>query len=291
MVGLKDEGVQDEVVSAGKVIKHSALTGKRTKRVKESHVKQLNGETGREDKLSSETSPVIPSDNAVSETTEKVSHDFLLAEYDTLIELYTHTEDALSATFNFYLTLLSAVVGAILILPQLPAMGGTITFSTSGLLLIFAALLGIITQDGIINKSVDLAHYGLSINLLKTYLLSNTPEVKSYVFYLRDIHTQINPLETPSNIVDRLHKRLWWMIPLGTHQLFVGVINSLALTALAIIVVPGIFAFSVPLWRQLLGGPIGFYICFVTHCIYAQAKFRRGFHKLEVTMAGKAPEW
>jgi hypothetical protein len=233
----------------------------------------------------------IPGESGLPDAKHELVPDFLMTEYSALIELYTHTENALSSTFNFYLTLLSAAVGAILVLAQLPGAGGGKTFSVSGLLLGFAVLLGIITQDGIVNKNVDLAHYALSINLLKAHLLSKAPEPKSYVFYLRNIHAQVKPFEIPLNIVDRLHKRLWWIIPLGTHQLFVNVINSLALTALAVIIVPGMLSLSVPLWRKILSGSIGFYVCFVAHCIYAQAKFRRGFKKLKITMTGKAPEW
>lgn len=238
-----------------------------------------------------ESPPVAQNHGEPLKTDEKITHEFLLAEYDALVELYTHTEDALSSTFNFYLTLLSAVVGALLVLPQLPAMGGAAIFPTAGFLLSFAVLLGIITEDGIVNKNVDLAHYAHSINLLKAYMLASTPEAKQRIFYLRNLFIRINPHEDPSNAIDRLHKRLWWMIPLGTHQLFVSNINSLALTALVIVVIPGLLSVTLSPLRMLIGGVASTYLFFVAHCTYAQVKFRQGFQKSEVTMAGKAPEW
>lgn len=258
-------------------------------------MKRKNGEVARGDTPSAEQCPDIPStihsESGVSETKNELASDLLKAEYDALVGLYTHTEDALSSTFNFYLTLLSAVVGAILVLAQIPAMGSTVTFSTSGLLLGFAVLLGIITQDGIVNKNIDLAHYALSINLLKAHMISTAPQVKQHVFYMHNMHVQVSPLAVPLGTIDRLHKRLWWMILLGTHQLFVSVINSLALAALAVVAIPGMLSSAPPLWRLLVGGPIGFYVCFVAHCVYAQIKFRRGFRKSEITMSGKAPVW
>lgn len=259
-------------------------------------MKEKNVETNREDDAPAEvqeleTTPVTRDNSKASETEEKLTGDFLLAEYNALVELYTHTEDALPSTFNFYLTLLSAVVGALLVLPQLPAMAGAAIFPTTGFLLSFAVLLGIITEEGIVNKNVDLAHYAHSINLLKAYVLSSTPEARQRIFYLRNLFIRINPHEAPSNTIDRLHKRLWWMIPLGTHQLFVSNINSLALTVLVIVVIPGLLSVTLSPLRMLVGGVIGTYLFFVAHCIYAQVKFRQGFRKSEITMAGKAPEW
>jgi hypothetical protein len=232
-----------------------------------------------------------PGEGELPDAKSELVPDFLITEYGSLIDLYTHTEDALSSTFNFYLTLLSAVVGAILVLAQLPGAGGGRNFSTSGLLLGFAVLLGIITQDGIVNKSVDLAHYALSINLLKAHLLSTSPQVKAHVFYIHNIYAQVSPVEVPTGLVDHVHKRLWWMIPLGTYQLFVNVINSIALAALAVLVVPGILSLTPPLWRVLVGGAITVYVSFVIQCLYAQIKFRRGFRKSQVTMADEAPGW
>jgi len=217
--------------------------------------------------------------------------DFLKTEYDALVNLYTHTENMLSSTFNFYLTLLTASAGAIIVVLQVIGPYTATTLSTLGLLLSFAVLLGIITQDSIVNKNIDLAHYALSINLLKAHMLCAAPKVKQRVFYMYNMHLQVSPLAAPPSRIDRLHKRLWWMVPLGTHQLFVSVINSLALAALAVVVIPGMVSPTIPLWRLLVGGPVGFYTCYIAHCIYAQTKFRQGFRKSEVTMAGKAPVW
>ncbi len=244
-----------------------------------------------EEHLDAATDVQSESKASAAEVENELIFDFLKTEYDALVSLYTHTENTLSSTFNFYLTLLTAAVGAIIVVLQVLSPYTATTLSTLGLLLGFAVLLGIITQDSIVDKNVDLAHYALSINLLKAHVLCAAPKVKQRVFYMYNMHMQVSPLAAPPSRIDRLHKRLWWMVPLGTYQLFVSVINSLALTALAVIVIPGMVSSTIPLWRLLVGGAVGLYTCFVAHCIYAQTKFRRGFRKLETTMTGKAPVW
>jgi hypothetical protein len=89
--------------------------------------------------------PSVHSKGEAPEAGKDLASDFLKAEYNALVELYTHTEDALSSTFNFYLTLLSVVVGAILVVAQIPSMSDAAALATLGLLLIFAILLNAIT--------------------------------------------------------------------------------------------------------------------------------------------------
>ncbi len=238
--------------------------------------------------LKTETATETPQSHADNE--DKLS-DILKAEYTSLLGLYTHTEDALSSVFNFYLTLLSAIAGAMIVLVQVNSANVAASLPSISALLAFAILIGVISQDSIVNKNIDLANYALGLNLLKYRLFRKWPEELAYVFYLHNFWAKVNPLQ-PKRIhtSDRIHKRLWWLFPLGTHQLFIGVINSLALASLVIIVAQLLSGNAIPVERLSIGGVLMVVISFEIHAIYARTKHKRGVENL-VTSAGTEVKW
>jgi hypothetical protein len=222
-----------------------------------------------------------------AEDLSELEVEFLKSEYDVLLELYTHTEDTLYSVFNFYLTLLSAIIGAIVVLFQLDIARTLSIFPTLAILLGFVVLLGIITQDAVVNKNADIAHYTYAMNALKTYLLRDSPDIRRRVFYQDNILTPVSPIRSSTSALERWQQRLWWMTPLGTHQLFVSLMNSLSLAVIAVVLVPG--AFSLPLlnWRSLIVGPVAVVVFFIAQVIYAKRKFQRQLRRGQVTMSGE----
>jgi hypothetical protein len=163
--------------------------------------------------------------------------DFLNTEYSSLVNLYTHTEDSISNVFNFYLTLLSAIIGLVVVLIQLNNTNITSALPSISVLLAFTSLIGIIMQDAIVNKNVEISRYVLALNLLKKHLLKSSEEAMTNVLYMSYYYAKISPIPIRKTYwTDRIHQYFWWLFPLGTQQLFIAVINSFALTALTLIV-------------------------------------------------------
>ncbi len=238
-------------------------------------------------KLKTETTTEIQP----AEANEDKPVEILKTEYTSLLGLYTHTENAISSIFNFYLTLLSAITGAMIVLAQINNANITVALPSISGLLAFSILIGIITQDSIVNKNIDLANYALGINLLKYRLLHKWPEELAYVFYLNNFWAKVDPLpSSKSHTSDRIHKRWWWLFPLGTHQLFISVINSMALAALVIIIAKLISDNAVPTTRLIIGSVFIVVISFAIHTTYARNKHKGGIEGL-VTSAGTEVKW
>ena len=157
------------------------------------------------------------------------SSAILIQEYNGLISLYTHVENTLFSIFNFYVTLLTTITGAIIVIFQLSEKNASNPLGTILVLLVFILLIGIITQDALIQKNGDLAHFALAINSIKSYLLTKHPEAQSYVFYMWDLHVRVNPLKYKITFDERIDKYLWWMLPIGMQQLFVSIWTVLLL--------------------------------------------------------------
>lgn len=230
------------------------------------------------------------SKNKVVVSTEPVPN-ILLQEYNNLISLYTHSENTLFSIFNFYVTLLTTITGAIIVIFQLGGKSLSNPFSTVLILLIFVVLIGIITQDALIHKNGDLAHFALALNTVKSYVLRNYPDTHSHIFYMWDLHTRVNPLQYKITLDEKIDRYLWWMLPIGMPQLFVSMMNSFALAAIVITIT---YSYGTPqgsLLNFIITIALVLVLSYATHCTYANIKFRQRVERSAIAMNGQLQEW
>ncbi len=224
-----------------------------------------------------------------SKTSE--ANDFLKAEYASLLTLYTHTENTIFNVFNFYLTFLSAIGGAIIVLVQINSANPAVALPSVSGLLAFAILVGIITQDAIVNKNIELSLCALALNRVKYRQLLQWPDIKPYLFYLHNTWAPVTPFHPKVvHLSRRVHERWWWLFSLGTHQLFIGVIDSFALAALTLIAVELLTGSTLPLSKLIIGEVAVTALSFEMHAIYARLKHRRSVENF-ITASGEKPAW
>jgi hypothetical protein len=215
----------------------------------------------------------------------------LLQEYNSLVSLYTHAENTLFSIFNFYVTILTTITGAVLIIFQLNKNEVSDPFLPALILLGFIVMIGLITQDALIHKNADLAHYALAQNSLKSYVLGKYPEVQGHIFYLWDLHTRVNPLKVKPTADEKIDRYLWWMLPIGMQQLFVTLMSSFALVAIVVVITLVYGRSQRSLAEIALTLVMVLALSFVTHCAYANIKFRQYVQRAAIAMNGKSQEW
>jgi len=215
----------------------------------------------------------------------------LKLEYTSLLNLYTHTENTISGIFNFYLTLLSAITGAMIVLIQINNANLSTSLPSIVGLLIFAILVGVITQDSIVNKNIELHNFTLGLNLLKYRLFQDHAAEKAYIFYLYNFWANVSPIPpSKSDVVTQIHKKLWWLFPLGTHQLFIAIINSFALASLMIISAQMLAGNMISINRIVASGIFVIFASFYVNTSYARIKFKRGIERFN-TASNTAIPW
>ncbi len=216
--------------------------------------------------------------------------DILKMEYASLLNLYTHTENSINSIFNFYLTFLSAIAGAAIVLLQINNSAPSMSYPSIAGLLIFAVLVGVITQDSVVNKNIDLYNFTLGLNLLKYRLFKDNLAEQAYIFYLYNFWADISPTSArKTDTIDKVEGKLWWLDPLGTHQLFINIVNSLALAFLMVIIVLLLSGNNAPMERVFIGGIIVLGISFITNTVYARIKYRRGAEKFTTASNTQLP--
>ena len=224
------------------------------------------------------------------DSSEPVSN-ILLQEYSSLVSLYTHSENTLFSIFNFFVTLLTTITGAIIVIFQLSGKNTGNPASTISILLVFIVLIGLITQDALIHKNGDLAHYALALNTIKTFALKNYQDVHSHIFYMWDTHARVNPLNYKISLDEKIDKYLWWILPIGMPQLFISLMNSFALGVLILIVAFTYGRNQVILLNLIIAILLVVVFSFLAHCTYANIKFRHKVRRLAISMDGNLQEW
>jgi hypothetical protein len=157
-----------------------------------------------------------PAQPAKKPALDEQTFAFLMKEYDALNESVTHTEQSAQNIFNLYLTLVTTVVGGIVLITQVsgaqPVNLTQAQWIISGLLL-FATGIGSMYLSSLSGRYAYLARFGQALDELRLFLIQklDAPTPPAY----RDF---IKPKPAAPG------KWAWinWLAPTGTYQLFVA---------------------------------------------------------------------
>ncbi|MBN1426812.1 MAG: hypothetical protein JXB07_00410 [Anaerolineae bacterium] len=151
--------------------------------------------------------------------------DVIMKEYDALRELYSQAEAGAQSIFNFYLTLVTTVGGAIVLILQLSPSNAS-PFLISGLL-VFATTIGSVYLSALTGRYAHMSRYAQGIDAVRRHL------IETLKVPMPDVYRAF--LAPHKNTMPGLGSRLFgwtvWLGPTGTYQLFVAAVNSLSLAA------------------------------------------------------------
>lgn len=118
--------------------------------------------------MSKDPSQLSPSKTS-GEDSRSAGEDFLKAEYALLNEWAIHGEDVAHRIFNFYLTLLTAVLGALLVAVQLLSSNAQTSLLLIGGASGFLLLLGVIFYDALVSQYIHNAYYHTGMRSIRAY--------------------------------------------------------------------------------------------------------------------------
>lgn len=202
------------------------------------------------------------------------SMEFLYKEYDILKDLYIQVEQATQNIFNFYLTLITTVTGAIVIILQLAEKNGINSVQsqiTTGGLLWFAAAIGSVYLSSLTGRYAHMARYAQGMDEIRRFIIQHlhVPVPQIYQTFL-------------SRGSKRKRNGIWrwifWLFPTGTYQLFIGTFNSLSLS-----LGTWLFLFAGGALQQaFLAAGIVFVLTFFIYNIYSRWVMGKLFRSLNV---------
>jgi len=170
---------------------------------------------------------------------------------------------------------LSTIAGATIVLFQLSGPAVASVLPAIGILIFLALTLGVVVQEAILNKNVDLAYTTQAINLLKFEVLQDSPEIQKYVDYLHNPFINKKPAHVAKSLYARLEDRFWFLKWVGSHQLFISLFNSLEMSFLVVVLVGMLAPDAVSVWRISVVSLFVLFISLFSHALYANLEFQR----------------
>ncbi len=199
--------------------------------------------------------------NSLKDSLDESSIRILLKENEMLQALFIHAENGMQSIFNFYLTLVTAIIGGVAIIWQSvvsnPAQAWWALFSIS-CLLVFIAISGSAYMSSLAIRYAHTIRYAQGINETRRFLINNSKIVVPPVYakFLGE------PTTSKSNGIVSI---LSFLIPVGNHQFFIAAVNSLAWAATIYIL---LFISDVP-DHKLTRSVMLFLVTFTIYNIYA----------------------
>lgn len=229
--------------------------------------------------MTAETEPYAPKRIPLSEQTV----DFLTKECDRMLGLYQQAQTNAQSVFNFYLTFVTAILGAVIFIAQMTADNAT-TADQNDLMviavLIFAAIVGTVYMPALAGRYAQAARYAHAVDEIRRYLIDrlDTPVPPIYDS-LVDYHPRL-----PGKRI----AWLYWMMPTGTYQMFIAIVNSTALGVMTWLFVD--LADADP-GRGVLATVIVFALSTVIYNAYSHMVIARFDKGVNVDQAHDSPGW
>jgi hypothetical protein len=171
------------------------------------------------------------------------------------------------------MTILSSIIGVVILILQV-SKSFSLTLGVVGGLLIFAIVIGIFHQWGIVDKYADLVHYAGAINEIKTNIVKYLPATASTIYEIPGMTS--SPADNANKSpIDRWEARMWWLFPINVHQLFIAFMNSICLATL--IWIPILYTRTVisNVGKGATASFIVFWLSIIANDTYAKIKLRR----------------
>jgi hypothetical protein len=151
--------------------------------------------------------------------------DFLKDECNRLQTLYLQVQDSAQSIFNFYLTLVSTIVGALIVLLQAATMDALQTRLIIIGLLAFSTIIGTVYLSAMSGRYAHLARYSYGIDAIRKYLIQQL-QVPMPDAYRQFVQAEKAPAK--NHWRNRIGL-LIWLFPTGTYAMFIAIVSSLSL--------------------------------------------------------------
>lgn len=206
---------------------------------------------------------------------EDRSLEVLMKEYDTLRDMYNQSVHSGQTMFNYYLTLMTAVLGGITFVAQ-PSSGVLLSKTTIGILLVFLGVIGTFYLSSLTRNHAHTTRYARGINSLRRFIIEkyDVSMPPAYEKFLKTL-TEGEP--------SRMAFLLSLFIPVSTYQLFAATINSLSWGFMVSIAYYGNSS-DANLMQIALPGVLTLIITFFIYSIYSRLTYQMTVSRATVSV-------
>lgn len=221
------------------------------------------------------------------------SEEVLKIEYENLNQWARHGEEAAHRIFNFYVSLLTAVLGGLLLITQVITSSLRTILVVGSIVFGLLVLIGVTFLDALIGQYSRNIHYRIGIERIRVRFRQD-PEIASVLSSF-----PVATLETDSETVfftlfgDKLPKdrrrpdlrRVFvFLFPMSTQQIFVSMVTSLLAGAMTCSFIGGLVG-SEQLGRLLVAGALVVAVSFLAQNIVVRVALQRPLDSLREVLS------
>jgi hypothetical protein len=184
---------------------------------------------------------------------------------------------------NFYLTFLTTVVAALIIM-QLGSADPQRTQLVLAGLLFFSVIVGSVYLSALSGRYAHAARYAYGVDELRRFLIArlHIPMPAAYQPFL----------SPPASTDDVRFRKTWsvaiWLSPTGTYEMFMAFVNSASLALVVLFVFASAGAGAA---RTMIAVALVFVIALGTFNVYSRLVIRQFGNRLNVDLANDLPAW
>jgi len=149
---------------------------------------------------------------------------FLQNESERMLTLYTQALSNAQSVFNFYLSFVTAVLGAIIVILQLEPSDAANRPGVLIVVLFFGVIVGSVYLSALSGRYAQATRYARAVDVLRRHMIGrlNVPLPSLYSGFLNE-----DEVEQQEHIA-----WYYYLLPTGTYEMFIAIVNSSALSAM-----------------------------------------------------------
>lgn len=209
-----------------------------------------------------------------------LAEEFLKVEYELLTERAVHGEDVAHRISSFYISLLTAILGGILILIQAFSLSTRVSLISIAGACAFLLLIGVLYYDALVSQYIRNAYHHLGIQAIRAHFR----RYETVALTLLDGPSLLP--ETRESLFRRLTTARFGF-PGGNQLTMIQVTNSLKVAALICCLVWSIAGSGFRPVATLLASAVGALTSLAAHRVLADWMIRRNLEQIESALNGR----
>jgi hypothetical protein len=206
------------------------------------------------------------------------AEEFLKSEYEILNQWAMHGQNTINQLFNFYVSLLTASLGALVVIIQIAEAGLSTVMILAACVAFLLVIVGVVFLDALITQYSRNASYHAGIISIQIFYKQD-PELGKTLQEHPSVSIEADA-EAPNSLIARYFPFLKYLLPVGIQQIFISLVNSLLISAMIVCIVFAVKGIAEDFLRTIVGAAISFVAAFTVQNLFARFELQEDFDRI-----------
>ncbi len=212
-------------------------------------------------------------------TSKASPEEFIKSEYEILNQWAMHGQNTVNQLFNFYVSLLTASLGALVVIIQISKSELSMSmFLTAGVAFLLV-IVGVVFLDALVTQYIRNAYYYAGIISIQNFY-KQYPEVEKTLQEHPSFSIEADA-EDPDSFVAKHIPFFKYLLPVGIQQIFISLINSFLISVTIVCIVIAVGGTGADFLRTIIGVAISFVVTFSIQNLFARFGLQEQLNRIK----------